>query len=125
MLKKILKYLVVFIVIIVIGIWFFVQHSKPIYKGQIKLHNLNDQVTIYYDNIWVPHIYAQNQKDVYLALGYVHAQDRLWQMELLRRISAGRLSEIFGKDMIVTDKLFLGLGIEEALDKIANYSIGK
>ncbi len=65
----------------------------------------------------MPHINAQNQKDAYTALGYVHAQDRLWQMELIRRIAAGRLSEIFGEKLLRTDKLFSGLGIEEASAK--------
>jgi penicillin amidase len=48
------------------------------------------------------------------ALGYVHAQDRLWQMELMRRIAPGRLSEIFGKVALKNDTRFAGLGIEEA-----------
>jgi len=65
----------------------------------------------------VPHINAQNQKDAYLALGYVHAQDRLWQMELVRRIAAGRLSEILGKELLSVDQFFSGLGIEEAANK--------
>ncbi len=57
---------------------------------------------------------AQNQKDAYLALGYVHAQDRLWQMELVRRLAAARLSEILGKELLSVDQFFSGLGIEEA-----------
>ena len=65
----------------------------------------------------MPHINAQNQHDAYTALGYVHAQDRLWQMELIRRISAGRLSEIFGEKLIDTDKFMSGLGIEENAQK--------
>ncbi|MEM8847989.1 MAG: penicillin acylase family protein, partial [Bacteroidota bacterium] len=56
---------------------------------------------------------SENEKDAFRALGYVHAQDRLWQMELLRRIAKGRLSEVFGPDLVETDKLFLTLGIDE------------
>lgn len=114
MIKKILKYLLVLIVLLFIGGWFFIQKNKPVYKGNIQLNNLKEEVNVYFDDIGVPHIYAKNQRDAYVALGYVHAQDRLWQMELIRRISAGRLSEIFGKDMLETDKLFKGLGIEKA-----------
>ena len=117
MFKKISKVLLIIIVLSAIVFWFFVQSSKPMYSGELQLNSLKDQVTIYYDEIGVPHIYAQNQHDAYLSLGYVHAQDRLWQMELLRRISAGRLSEIFGEEMIKTDKLFLGLGIEAAAER--------
>jgi penicillin amidase len=65
----------------------------------------------------VPHIYATNSKDAMMALGYVHAQDRLWQMELMRRIAPGRLSEIFGSVALKNDKIFAGLGIEEALNR--------
>ena len=117
MVKKIIKIVLVLIVLVLIGIWFFIQNSKPTYSGKLQLNDLIDEVTVYYDEIGVPHIYAQNQADAYIALGYAHAQDRLWQMELVRRISAGRLSEIFGKDMIKTDKFFLGLGIENAAKK--------
>ncbi len=117
MIKKILKIVLVLIVLVLIGIWFFIQNNKPTYNGKLQLNDLKDEVTVYYDDIGVPHIYAQNQADAYIALGYAHAQDRLWQMELVRRISAGRLSEIFGKDMIKTDKFFLGLGIENAAKK--------
>lgn len=118
MIKKILKYLLLFIALVFAGSIYFIQKNKPVYNGEIQLKNLSEEVNIYFDDIGVPHIYAQNQEDAYVALGYVHAQDRLWQMELIRRIAAGRLSEIFGKDMIETDKLFRGIGIEIAAEKL-------
>ncbi len=99
MLKKIGVSLLVIVLIIVIGFWLFAHNNKPQYDGNLKLENLENEVNIYFDEVGVPHIYAQNQHDAYVALGYVHAQDRLWQMELVRRISAGRLSELFGKDL--------------------------
>ena len=117
MVKKFFKIVLVLIVLVLIGSWFFIQNSKPTYSGKLQLNDLKDEVTVYYDDIGVPHIYAQNQHDAYVALGYVHAQDRLWQMELMRRIGAGRLSEIFGEEMIKTDKFFKGLGIEKAAAK--------
>ena len=120
MIKRILKILLVIILLLAIGSWFFIQSNKPVYSGKLQLNNLNDKVTVYYDDIGVPHIYAQNQYDAYVALGYVHAQDRLWQMELLRRIAPGRLSELFGKELIKTDKFFRGLGIETASKNAIN-----
>ncbi|MDY0780751.1 penicillin acylase family protein [Tenacibaculum sp. IB213877] len=90
---------------------------KPKYDGELELKNLSEKVTVFYDENGVPHIYANNQKDAYTAFGYVHAQDRLWQMELVRRIAAGRLSEVFGKDLVRVDKFMSGLGIEEAAYK--------
>ena len=116
-LKNTLKVVVVLIVLIFAGLWLFSRTLHPTYKGELDLANISDEVTVYYDEVGVPHINAQNQKDAFTALGYVHAQDRLWQMELIRRISAGRLAEIFGKELIKTDKFFSGLGIEEASAK--------
>ena len=116
-LKKVLKVVVVLVVLIFIGLWLFSRTLHPTYNGELDLANISDEVTVYYDEVGVPHINAQNQKDAFTALGYVHAQDRLLQMELIRRIAAGRLSEIFGKELIKTDKFFSGLGIEEASSK--------
>ncbi len=91
----------------------FTYHLKPDYDGEKSLQNLSGEVQVYYDTYGIPHIYAENDTDAFKALGYVHAQDRLWQMELLRRIGKGGLSEVFGKDLLGTDKFFLALGIDE------------
>lgn len=115
--KKSLKVILILIVLIVVGAWLYSRTYQPNYSGELELNNLSDEVTIYFDEVGVPHIEAQNQQDAYTALGYVHAQDRLWQMELIRRIASGRLSEIFGKDLLQTDVFFAGLGIEEAAEK--------
>ena len=80
--------------------------AQPQYSGELKLNNISKEVTVYFDDTGVPHINAQNQKDAYVALGYVHAQDRLWQMELIRRIAPGRFSEIFGKDLFECRSVF-------------------
>jgi penicillin amidase len=116
-LKKSLKALLLFLLIVFIGGWLYSTTFYPTYKGALELTNLTEEVVVYYDAIGVPHINAQNQQDAYTALGYVHAQDRLWQMELIRRIAAGRLSELFGKELLQTDVFFSGLGIEEASAK--------
>jgi penicillin G amidase len=119
--KKILKIVLVLVVFLFVGLWLFSRTLHPTYNGELDLANISEEVTVYYDEVGVPHINAQNQKDAFTALGYVHAQDRLWQMELIRRIAAGRLSEIFGNKAIQNDVFFSGLGIEEASEKtIAN-----
>ena len=100
-----------------VSVWLYSKTYHPNYSGELNLKNISEEVTVYFDDIGVPHINAQNQNDAYVALGYVHAQDRLWQMELVRRLAAGRLSEIFGEKLIRTDKFFSGLGIEEASEK--------
>jgi len=116
-LKKGLKFLAIIILVLIAGGFLFKNSLKPDYKGDLELTSLQDEVEVFYDDYGIPHIYAQNELDAHRALGYVHAQDRLWQMELIRRIAAGRLSELFGEKLIRTDKFFSGLGIEEASKK--------
>ncbi|MEE9408590.1 MAG: penicillin acylase family protein [Polaribacter sp.] len=113
-LKRFVRIIIILIVLVFVSVWLYSKTYKPNYSGEIELKNISEEVIIHFDDIGVPHINAKNQQDAYVALGYVHAQDRLWQMELIRRIAAGRLSEIFGEKLIRTDKLFSGLGIEEA-----------
>ena len=111
------KALIVFgllLVLIAVLLWGFMHTLTPTYEGEQRLNGLQSQVTTYFDPYGIPHIYATNNEDAFRTLGYVHAQDRLWQMELLRRIAKGRLSEVFGSDkMLETDRFFLSLGIDE------------
>jgi penicillin amidase len=119
--KKILFVLlsILIILLVVIAIYCFCQ--KPKYEGELQLKQIQGKTTVYFDDFGVPHIYANTQRDAMVTLGYVHAQDRLWQMELLRRIVPGKLSEIFGSAALKNDKFFVGIGIEEASQKaIAN-----
>ena len=89
----------------------------PKVKGELSLQGLHEPVEIITDRYGVPHIYAQNEDDLFFAQGYVHAFERLWQMELNRRISSGRLSEIFGELALETDKFARRLGMHRAADE--------
>ncbi len=113
-LKKSLKIIVLLLVLLFVGGWLYYTILKPTYSGKLELTNIENKTTVYFDDYGVPHIYAENQLDALTTLGYVHAQDRLWQMELMRRIAPGRLSEIFGTKMLKNDRFFVSLGIEEA-----------
>lgn len=113
-LKSLFKLILILLVLVFVGGWLYTNSLKPTLNGELELPNLKEDVTVYFDKNGVPHINANNEHDAYMALGYVHAQDRLWQMELIRRIAPGRLAEVFGKDLVRTDKMFSGLGIEEA-----------
>ncbi len=84
----------------------------PDYGKDLVLDGLRDEVTVYRDRYAVPHIYAKNEHDLYLATGYCMAQERLWQMDLIRRATQGRLSEIFGEEMVDVDLLLRALRIE-------------
>ena len=95
-LKKTTLIFISIIAILVIVFFVYAQYQKPKYDGELALKNISKTTNVYFDDYGIPHIYADNQHDAMVALGYVHAQDRLWQMELLRRIAPGRLSEIFG-----------------------------
>lgn len=112
--KKVLLGLLAVVVLLVLGLCIYGFYLKPKYEGEVQLKNIEKETTVYFDEFGVPHIYADNSKDAMEALGYVHAQDRLWQMELMRRIAPGRLSEIFGSVALKNDTFFAGLGIEEA-----------
>ncbi|QBN18695.1 penicillin acylase family protein [Flavobacterium nackdongense] len=112
-LKKVLLAVLSLILIVVLALVLYYFYAKPTYEGEQKLKNIQKETTVYFDDFGVPHIYANSQKDAMIALGYVHAQDRLWQMELLRRIAPGRLSEMFGSKLVKTDQFFAGLGIDE------------
>jgi penicillin amidase len=112
-LKKFFLVVLSLIVILAIALVGYAFYLKPTYEGKLKLKNIQKETTVYFDDFGVPHIYANSQKDAMTALGYVHAQDRLWQMELMRRIAPGRLSEMFGSKVLKTDKFFAGLGINE------------
>ncbi len=110
--RILLGLLILMLLIIAIG-YAYLQTTKPSYSGQLSLSGLKEPVDVFYDDFGVPHIYAQNEEDAYYALGYVHAQDRLFQMEMIRRAAGGRLSEILGPDLVKTDKLFRTLGISK------------
>lgn len=113
LLKRILIAIPILLIVIAVSIVCYLQTTKPKYEGEESLANISKQTTVYFDEYGVPHIYAETQKDAMVTLGYVHAQDRLWQMELMRRIAPGRLSEIFGGKLLKTDKFFAGVGIDE------------
>ncbi len=115
--KKTAKVLLIVLGVLAIAIALFIYTLKPDYDGEKQLQHLSGEVTVYYDTYGIPHIYGKNENDAFRALGYVHAQDRLWQMELLRRIGSGGLSEVFGPDLLGTDKFFLSLGIDESTAK--------
>jgi len=91
--------------------------SVPKIKGRVSLKSLNADVKIITDSWGVPHIFAQNEKDLFFACGYVHARDRMWQMELIRRAGFGRLSEIFGRRTLERDKFIRNLGLKEAAQR--------
>ena len=84
--------------------WFF-SRSVPDYDETLAVAGISGPVEIVRDNATVPHIFGPSDRDVYFGLGFAHAQDRLWQMTMLRRTAQGRLSELFGQRTVKTDDL--------------------
>lgn len=91
----------------------YVQSKLPQRTGELHLTGLSAAVNVRYDERGVPHIQAKNELDMYRALGYVHAQDRLFQMEIMRRLARGELSEILGPDTVKIDRLFRTLRLHQ------------
>ncbi len=92
----------------------FTHRPLPKIKGTLRLQGLHEVVEIVTDSYGIPHIYAQNEDDLYFAQGFTHAQERLWQMEVNRRVGSGRLSEIFGAIAMETDRFCRRLGMHRA-----------
>jgi penicillin amidase len=90
--------------------------SFPQIDGQINVAGLNAAVDVYRDQMGIPNIYASSLHDLFFAQGYVHAQDRFWQMDTWRHIGEGRLSEMFGKSQVDTDTFLRTLGWEQTAE---------
>ena len=103
--------LVLFALLAVGAGWLFLRASLPQTSGTLRLAGLDKPVRVVRDAYGVPTIEAETRHDLYMAMGFVHAQDRLFQMELQRRVGAGRLSEIFGEAALGTDRTMRTLGL--------------
>jgi penicillin amidase len=112
--------LLVLVVLGVAGGYFHLRQSLPQDEGEVRLPGLAKPVEVLRDAYGVPHITAQSLADAIYALGYVHAQDRLWQMEVNRRTAAGRLAEAFGEGALETDRFLRTLGVRRAAE--ANFN---
>jgi len=112
-LKRILTIILIVIVLAVAGGMIFLNSVKtkalPDYNASVDLDKLTSPVTVFRDSMGIPHIYADNEEDLYRTVGYVMAQDRLWQMDLMRRITTGRLSEVLDPGYLEADQLFRAL----------------
>ena len=92
----------------------YLRQSLPTTNGTIAVNGLSAPIDIVRDRDAIPHIYAADKLDALFGLGYVHAQDRLWQMEFQRRIGFGRLSEILGSPAVPQDKFLRTVGFGRA-----------
>ncbi len=109
------------IIALVAGIILVKRISKralPDYNQDIALTNLKQDVEVYRDSTAMPYVIATDEADLYRSVGYLMAQDRLWQMDLLRRLTQGRLSELFGKDFVRIDQMFRSLHFSQKSEMV-------
>ncbi len=103
-----------------LGLFSVLKASLPVLDDTVHVQELSAPVQVYFDKFGIPRIQAQTRDDAFRALGFVTARDRLFQMDLLRRLSAGRLAEIVGRTAVKTDSLHRVLGLEQAAAAIAS-----
>ena len=92
-------------------LYWFLSRSLVDYDEDFTVKGITAPVEVVRNNDSVPHIFGKSDEDVYFALGFVHAQDRLWQMTMLRRTAQGRLSELFGSATLGVDELMRRLDL--------------
>ncbi|MFK7734880.1 MAG: penicillin acylase family protein [Pirellulaceae bacterium] len=94
------------VLLVVVGVYFILRSSLPIRSGSVQLANLEESVRIERDELGIPTIFANSRQDAAQALGFLHAQERFFQMDLLRRRSAGTLSSLFGLAIAASDEMY-------------------
>lgn len=113
--KRIILAVILLLLVGLLAGFLFIRNIRkqaiPDYSANLKLNGLTAEVQVLRDKFGIPHIYAQNEADLYKATGFVMAQERLWQMDLLRHVTTGRLSEIFGESMVKADYVMRTLQI--------------
>src|SRR5687767_8233634 len=122
MARRILGVLVVLIFLAAAAAYLFLRQSLPKTTGEIALQGVSAPIEVLRDRHGVPHIYARTIEDAHFALGFVHAQDRLWQMEMSRRIGSGRLAEMLGPNALEADRFMRTLGLRRVAEaNLARY----
>lgn len=111
------------------GFWQNAENKVPEVSPTLTLDILEAPVSVHYDSLLIPHIFAENETDLYRAQGYIMAQHRLWQMEFITHVAAGRLSEIVGEQALHFDRMQrrkgLTYGAENSLKELMRTTLGK
>ena len=118
--KTLVGLLVVFVVVVLVAgvgsVAYLTGRALPPTSGTLSVAGLDSAVTVVRDRAGIAHITADTSHDLFMAQGYVHAQERMWQMEVWRHISSGRLSELFGASQVDTDSFIRTLGWRQAAE---------
>ena len=122
-LKKWIIWPFILLISVILYGYYFVKSSLAPMDGELQLNNLTSRVSVIRDQFGIPHIKASNAKDAFRAMGFVAASERLFQMEMERRMANGELAEIFGKRMLDTDKLFRTLSLRQSMSEMLDQKI--
>jgi len=114
--------IILFVVVLIAAITFFsfyftLKKSLPIYNGKFSTERIKAEVNVYRDSAGIPYVSAANENDAAFALGFVHAQERLFQMDVFRRAAEGKLSEVIGSRTVRFDRMFRTLGLFDLAEK--------
>ena len=115
---KFLLTILLAVLVVAAGAWLYLHESLPRLDGEVVAKGARADIEVLRDKEGVPHLVAASERDGWFAMGYVHAQDRLWQMEFQRRIAQGRLAEFLGERAYDTDRLMRTLGIARMAGRI-------
>ena len=94
--------------------WYWLRRSLPRHRGTVRLAGIDSEIEIVRDRWSIPHIFAASTSDLFFGQGYATAQDRLWQMEIGRRVASGTLAELVGPPVLDADRLLRRLGFRRA-----------
>jgi len=111
---KVILVLVIIVLALAVGLliggYVTARQQFPTTSGTLPAPGLQQPVEVYRDSLGIPHIYAANEHDLFFAQGFIHSQDRFWQMEFWRRVGAGRLAEVLGRSALDSDRFIRTLG---------------
>ena len=121
--KRLLFLLLLLLITILIGFYLYLRSSLPPLDGEISLVRLTSPVKIIRDQEGIPHIYAKNKQDLYRAFGFTIASERLFQMEMSRRMANGELAEIIGPKGLASDKMFRTFRLRSSMQEMFDRKI--
>lgn len=119
--RKFFKWVFIVLLFLIVSgvVTFFIWKNAltPQTEGELKLPGLKEHVEVTFDDFGIPYIHANNKEDLFLAHGYLHARERLFQMDMMRRVGSGRLAEVLGPDLAKTDIFFYSIGLVDYAKK--------
>jgi penicillin amidase len=116
---------VALVVVVILAITVVLRRRLPVTRGTMTVVGLRAPVTVVRDRVGVPHVDAASMEDAAYAVGVIHAQERLWQLDLTRRVASGRISEIAGLEGLTADRFIRRVGLRRIAEEEADLLVGE